>query len=382
MSRERKWGQVLHCAAAHEAEQVTNGTSVGFSEMLLLCVAAHQPAGIQTPEVQASLQTVNAAAQATSSVTEAQHTSPVPKTSTWTGLVDLDKAGVRSIAGIDNSSEISGEHVVIHLRPEVGRKDGQDVTRSSQENDPQISSNTLGLSDLESVESHGGSAHEEEDGSFLGSDNPRLSSTASSTPQPQTTNSVLAEFVNTLMRPLRHWAGGGEGEKMEKGLSVPEENVGENQTQGEASSRNLSVPNAVRNQGNVDNAITEQRSGFFSFRAPASRQSSTAEGLSEQEREVMPLFRLVPAVKTTGHIQTSTQAGERGSSTSADAPLSTPKGKSPTLISRISPLTLKTNKIQNEEKETRVNWNGFIPNRVVVRLNVVGKCRIYLCCAV
>ncbi|XP_047199198.1 neurocan core protein [Hippoglossus stenolepis] len=304
-----------------------NPNRTGFPDTTALfdafCYRARQPAGIQTAEVQASHQTVNAAAQATSSVTEAQHTSPFPKTSTWTGLVDLDKAGVRSIAGIDNSSEISEEHVVIHLRPQVGWKDGQDVMRSSQENDPQISSNTLGLSDLESVESHGGSAHEEEDGGFLGSDNPRLSSTASSTPQPQTTNSVLAEFVNTLMRPLRHWAGGGEGEKTEKGLSVPEENVGENQTQGEASSRNLSVPNAVRNKGNVDNAITEQRSGFFSFRAPASRQSSTAEGLSEQEREVMPLFRLVPAVKKTGHIQTSTQAGERVSSTSADAPLST-----------------------------------------------------------
>nr|XP_019936027.1 PREDICTED: neurocan core protein [Paralichthys olivaceus] len=306
-----------------------NPNRTGFPDTTALfdayCYQAHEPAGIQNAEAQALHQPINTAAQATSTVTEAQHTSPFPKTSTWTGLVDLDKAGVRSIAGINNSSEISAEHVVIHLRPELGWKDQQDGTRNRQENDPQRRSNSFGLSDLESTESHGGSAHEEEDGSFFGSDNPRLSSTASSTPQPQTTNSVLTKFVNTLMKPFRNWTGGGEGEEREKEkeLSVPEENVGENQTQGAASSRNLSVPKAVRNKGNVDNAIMEQRSSGFSFRAPASRQSSTAEGLSEQEREVMPMFRLVPAFKMTEQSETSTQAGERVSSTSADAPLST-----------------------------------------------------------
>uniref|UniRef100_A0A8D3C310 Neurocan core protein n=1 Tax=Scophthalmus maximus TaxID=52904 RepID=A0A8D3C310_SCOMX len=95
-------------------------------------------------------------------------------------------------------------------------------------------------------------------------------------------------------------------------------------TQGEAPSRNLSVPKASRtNKGNIDNAIMEQRSGSFPFRAPTSLQSSPVEGLSEQEKEVMPLFRLVPAVLSTGQSDTSTRPGERASSTSADAPLST-----------------------------------------------------------
>uniref|UniRef100_A0A4W6DAV1 Neurocan n=1 Tax=Lates calcarifer TaxID=8187 RepID=A0A4W6DAV1_LATCA len=267
------------------------------------------------------------AAQAISSVTEAQHSAPFPKTSTWTGLVDLDKAGLHSIAGINNSSEISDEHIVIHLRPEEGWKEGQDGSRSSQlsqeETDGPKSSNTLGLSDLESLENHGGSAHEEEDGGYFGSDTPTLSSIASSTPQPQAGNSVLAEFVNTLMRPFRYWTGDEEGEEAEKGLSAPEEKAGENQTQSEASSGNLSIPKASRNKGSVDNAITEHKSGSFPFRAPTSGIQGTAEGLSEQEKEVMPLIRLVPAVQNTGQSETSTQPGERASSTSADNRLST-----------------------------------------------------------
>uniref|UniRef100_A0A4W6D9Z7 Neurocan n=1 Tax=Lates calcarifer TaxID=8187 RepID=A0A4W6D9Z7_LATCA len=157
--------------------------------------------------------------------TVSSHSAPFPKTSTWTGLVDLDKAGLHSIAGINNSSEISDEHIVIHLRPEEGWKEGQDGSRSSQlsqeETDGPKSSNTLGLSDLESLENHGGSAHEEEDGGYFGSDTPTLSSIASSTPQPQAGNSVLAEFVNTLMRPFRYWTGDEEVNPPPLFISLP-----------------------------------------------------------------------------------------------------------------------------------------------------------------
>ncbi|XP_056234731.1 neurocan core protein [Seriola aureovittata] len=306
-----------------------NPNRTGFPDTTALfdayCYRAHHPAEVQAAEAQALHQTnINPAAQATSSVTETQQSAVFPQTSTWTGLVDLDKAGVHSIAAISNSSEISEEHIVIHLKPEEGWKEGQDGPTTSQpsqeENDGPKSGNTLGLFDLESLESHGGSAHEEEDGSYYGSDSPTLSSIASSTPQPQTGNSVLAEFVNTLMRPFRYWAGGEEGEKE---LSVPEEKAGENQTQSEASSRNLSIPKASRNKGSMDNAIMEHRSGSFSFRAPTSGLQSPVEGLSEREKEVMPLIRLVPAVQSTGKIDTSTQPAEQASSTSADNPLST-----------------------------------------------------------
>ncbi|KAG7238985.1 hypothetical protein INR49_030250, partial [Caranx melampygus] len=268
--------------------------------------SAHQPAGVQAAEAQALHQTsVNTVAQATSSITKAQQSAVVPKTSTWTGLVELDKAGVHSIAAESNSSEISEEHIVIHLRPEEGWKEGQDGPGnnkpSQEETDGPKRSNTLGLSDLESLEIHGGSAHEEEDGSYFGSDSPTLSSIASSTPQPQTSNSVLAEFVNTLMKPFRYWTGSKEGEKTQKEDSASDEKAGENQMQSEVFSRNLSVPKASKNKGSMDNAIMEHRSGSVSFRAPTSGLQTPVEGLSEQEKEVMPLIRLVPAVGGNDH---------------------------------------------------------------------------------
>uniref|UniRef100_A0A672YYL5 Neurocan core protein n=1 Tax=Sphaeramia orbicularis TaxID=375764 RepID=A0A672YYL5_9TELE len=234
--------------------------------------------------------------ETTSSVTESQQSASSSKTSTWTGLVNLEKAEVHSIARINNSSEISEEHVVIHLRPEQGWDEKQDVPRSSQEEfDKPESTNTLGLSDLESLESHGGSAHEVEDGSYFGSDSPAFSSVASSTPQPQSSNSVLAEFVNTLMKPFRYWTGGKEVEETEKEPSEPEEKAGENQTQVEESSRNLSVPKASANKGSMDNAIVDHRSSPFSFKPLMSGLQNPEEGLSEQEKEVMPLIKLMPA---------------------------------------------------------------------------------------
>lgn len=289
--------------------------------MWLLCVAAHQAAGVQAAEAQALHQTANPDAEAISLATEAQHGAPFSKTSTWTGLVDLDNTGVHSIVRTNNSSEISEEHVVIHLRPEEGWDENQDGPRTSQpsreeeeEYDDPKSSNTSGPSDLRSLESHGGSAHEEEDGGYFGSsDIPTLSSIATSTPQPQTSNSVLAEFVKTLMRPFRYWTGGEEVEGTQKGPSGLGEKAGENHAQGEASGRNLSFPKPSGNKGSVDNAIMEHRSGSFSFLAPTTGVQSPDEGLSEQEKEVTPLIRLVPAVPRTGQSDTKTQPVERAS---------------------------------------------------------------------
>ncbi|KAG7514822.1 neurocan core protein [Solea senegalensis] len=206
------------------------------------CYQAHQPAGMQAAEPQALHQTAVTAAQDVSLGTGAIRSAPDLKTSTWTGLVDLDKAGVNSITGLNNSSEISEEHIVVHLRP-----DGE----------------------------HGESW------------SPSLSSTASSTPQPQATNSLFTEFVNTLMKPFRYWTGGGGDKELEK-----------NQTQSEASRKNLSLPKASRDKGNMDNAIMEQNSDSFPFRAPTSELQSPVDG-------------------------GNTGTGEQASSTSADATLST-----------------------------------------------------------
>ncbi|XP_059197698.1 neurocan core protein [Centropristis striata] len=305
-----------------------NPNRTGFPDTTALydafCYRAHQPAGVQAAEAQALYQAPKPAAESISSVTEAQQSAPFSKTSTWTGLVDVEAEGIHSIAGLNISTEISGEHVVIHLKPEEGWDEKQDGPKSNhlsqEESDGPKSSYTMGLSDLENLESHGGSAHEEEDKGYFGSsDTPTLSSIASSTPQSQTSNSVLAEFVNTLMRPFRYWRGGEEVEETEKGRSVYEEKKGENQTQEEASSRNLSLPKASGNKGSMDNAIMEHRSGSFSFRTPTSGLQNPEEGLSEQEKEVMPLIRLVPAVQGAGQNDTTTQPGERASTRTSHA---------------------------------------------------------------
>ncbi|KAF7662973.1 hypothetical protein LDENG_00221070, partial [Lucifuga dentata] len=320
-----------------------NPNRTGFPDTTALfdayCYRAHQPAGVQAAEAQGLYQTTNPAAQAISSVSEDQHNAPYSKTSTWTGLVNLDKAGVHSIAGSDKSSEISEEHVVIHLQPEKnsqGWDNNQDEPRtrqpSQEASEGSMSSNTLGLSDLESLESHGGSAHEEEgsdDSGHLGSsDIPPLSSVTPFTPQPQTSNSVLAEFVNTLMRPFRYWTRGEEEETENtpvtfEGPLAPEEPTGKNQTQGEATRENPGLPKAAGNKGSRDNAIMEHRSSISSFRASTNGQQSPEEGLSEQEKEVMPLIQLVPAVQSKGHRNTTTQPGEKGPSTSLSSTPST-----------------------------------------------------------
>ncbi|KAK5870036.1 hypothetical protein PBY51_024700 [Eleginops maclovinus] len=292
-----------------------NPDRTGFPDTTALydayCYRAHQTEGVQALEAQALYQAPDPATEAISPVTEAQRSAPFSKTSTWTGLVDLDNAGVHSIAGNNDSSEISDEHVVIHLRQEESWNEKPASQLSQEESDSPKSSSAMSLPDQEH---HGGSAHEEEDGGFFSlSDTPTLSSIAFSTPQSQTSNSVLAEFVNTLVRPFRYLTGGKKGE--EKRLSVLQEKEGENQTQSEASSSNLSIQKPIGNKGSIDNAILEHRS--FSLRTPATGLQAPEEGLSEQEKEVMPLVRLVPAVQKD---DTTTQPGEKASSTSSNNP--------------------------------------------------------------
>ncbi|KAF3691095.1 Neurocan core protein Chondroitin sulfate proteoglycan 3 Precursor [Channa argus] len=335
-----------------------NPNRTGFPDTTALfdayCYKAHQPAGVQAAEAQTFYQTFKPAAETVSSASEDQPSAPFSLTSSWTGLVHLDKTEVQSIAVNSNSSEISEEHVIIHLRSEGDWDEKQEVPISNQssleEADGLKSSNILGLSEPENLESKGGSAHEEEDGTSFGSDTPTLSSIASSTPQPQTSNSVLAEFVNTLMKPFRYWTGG-EEEETETAFSVLEKKAGENQTEGEASSRNLSVPKASGGKGSMDNAITEHRSGSFSLKAPVSVLQNPEEGLSEQEKEVMPLIRLEPAVQNTGQSDNGTEPGEGTSSTSTD---DTPSAitKSPAESTESSP---------NEGSPTNENVKIFGP---------------------
>ncbi|KAM8875001.1 neurocan core protein isoform 2-T2 [Spinachia spinachia] len=272
-----------------------NPNRTGFPDTAALydafCYRAHRPAGVRV----AKSQLVNAAA--------------APASYDWTRLVDLDGAGVRSIAGTDNSSEISSEHDVIHLNPDEF-------------------DDTKGGNTTESLERHGGSAHEEEEeggGGYFGA-SPTLAPVPSSTPQSHTSNSVLAEFVNALMKPFRYWRGGEEVEH-----TVAEEEPSKNQTRGEASGfpkRGVDkggvdkggVDKGGVDKGGVDNAIAERSSGSFSYRTPAGGPQRPEEGLSEQEKEVMPLVRLVPAVQSAGRQDTATQPGERTSNAPSSEP--------------------------------------------------------------
>ncbi|XP_029905571.1 neurocan core protein [Myripristis murdjan] len=307
-----------------------NPNRTGFPDTTALfdayCYRAHQVAGVQAAEAQGQYQTTNPASGAIPSVTEAQHGAPFSKSSTWTGLVSLAKAGVHSIAGSSNSSEISEEHVVIHLRPGENLQDWEGIqaepktSQSSQEDsgNPKVS-HTLGLSALERLESQGGSAHEEEgEDVHLGySDPPPLSSVSSFTPQSYSSNSVLAEFVSTLMKPFRYWTGHEvEGETESPPVTTTGTLVSEDQAQGEAAGGISSVPKAGAGKGSMDNAIIEHRSGMSSFKPPTGGLQTPKEGLSEQEKEVMPLIPLIPAAQKTGHSDTTIQPEERDPSTS------------------------------------------------------------------
>lgn len=305
----------------------SNPNRTGFPDTTALfdayCYRAQEPVGIQAAEAQTLYQTDRPAAESMSSVAEAQNSSTFNKTSNWTGLVDLDKTGVSSLAGVNHSSEISEEHVVIDLRPEADwgeRNDGSRSSQSSQdESEGPVSNSSIALSDLESVESHGGSAHENEDGSYFESDTQTSSSIVSSTSQPQTSNSVFTEFVNTLMRPFKFWTRSKEDDNRP---GVPDEKPGENQTHGEASNRDVSVPKPSENKGSMDNAIMEHRSGTSSLRGPNSGLQNSEEGLTEQEKELMPLIKLMPAAYSTKPSETSTHPREGAANMFTEKPQS------------------------------------------------------------
>nr|XP_040040619.1 LOW QUALITY PROTEIN: neurocan core protein [Gasterosteus aculeatus aculeatus] len=296
-----------------------NPNRTGFPDTAALydafCYRAHRLAGVRAAEPQvlnpaAEPASSSSSSSSSSSVSDAERLDPFPETSDWTGLVDLDGAGVRSIAGIDNSSETSEEHVVIHLKPEEGWGG-----KLEEFNDTKGGNTTTGLAD---PERHGGSAHEVEeeeeedgDGGFFGS-SPAFSPAPSSTPQSHTSNSVLAEFVNALMKPFRYWRGGEGVEDTERGPAVES---AENQTQGEASG----LPKPSVDNGGVDNAIAQRGGGSSSYRTPAGGPRRPEDGLSEQEKEVMPLIRLAPAVQSARRQDTDTGPGERASNASAAA---------------------------------------------------------------
>lgn len=234
-----------------------------------------------------------------------QHGSPFSETSSWTGLVDLDTAGVRSVAGSSNSSEISEEHVVIHLKPaedwdqnQNGLETvGHNEEKTEEEEEEEVEQPVITKApNISSPESYGGSAQEEEDRYSEGPETP-LPTTAPQTPQTQTSNSVLADIVESLMRPFRYWTGDEETQKEASHLGAAA--GGEDRAQMEASTRNPSLSKAAVNKGDADNAIKEQSGHTRSIGPLVAGVPSQHEGLSEQEKEATPPNPQAPTVHKT-----------------------------------------------------------------------------------
>ncbi|XP_054909130.1 neurocan core protein isoform X2 [Poeciliopsis prolifica] len=273
-----------------------NPNRTGFPDTTALldafCFRAHQPAAIQASEAKASLLPRRPAPGA-------QRRGPSVRASTWADWFSLNKTGS------DESSEASEEHVLIDLKPEEKWEERRNGSTIGPVGASGGSNGTSGFPDLESAESRGVPAHEGLGRSDLGSDAPVLSPVASSTPQPQASYSLLAEFVKTLMRPFKFWTGSKGTDKTEGGPTLPEEKAAENQTQGE----NLSLPKPGENKGSMDNAILEHRSGTFPLRGPKSGVQNSEKGLSEQEKELMPLINLLPSIQHAEQKPSSASGG-------------------------------------------------------------------------
>lgn len=187
-----------------------------------------------------------------------------PHPSTWTGLVDLDKEEFNSIAD-NESSELSGEHVVIHLRP---------IERPvSQETHVSKASPVL--------EHNRGSSREESDEREV-TEEPRLSTEPTMTTsflftETQTSNSMIYNFVDSIIRPWKHWKSNAETEAPSMVSSILKETSEEVQT------ARVKPEGELRGtKGSIDNAILEPESMPTKLSTLYSE-----EGLLEQEKEVV-----------------------------------------------------------------------------------------------
>ncbi|XP_043079831.1 brevican core protein-like [Puntigrus tetrazona] len=185
-----------------------------------------------------------------------QRNGAYPEPSTWTGLVDLEKEDFKSIIN-NESSEISEEHVVIHLGPEEKSEEWEDDAVEKQEN------------------LQGGSAKEETDDSDVSPD--PSSTTPSSSTQAQTSNSVISNFVNTIMKPFRYWTGTREPE-----IPATESSLYRGTSEMVPPARTKPSRGKTSKVG-VDNAIMEPNTKEHSYN-PSS--SDPEEELLEQEKEV------------------------------------------------------------------------------------------------
>ncbi|XP_038146204.1 neurocan core protein [Cyprinodon tularosa] len=270
------------------------------------CYRAHHPAAIQASEAKGLDQTERKVLDISSLFAEAKRSDPSVRTSVHSDRFSFNRTGAPSFSKSNDSSDISEEHVFIDLKSEENwdeKHDGPRISQMDPDGSAETGSNvTSSFPDLEAAENH------------VESGTPASSPLASSTPQPQGSYSLLTEFVNTLMRPFKFWAGSKGSDKAESRSTAPEEKAAENQTEEVSFNKNLSVPKPIGNKGSMDNAIVEHRGGTFPLRAPNSGPQSSEKGLSEREEELVPLIKLVPSVQNGEQIASSAQPARGGSS--------------------------------------------------------------------
>lgn len=229
------------------------------------CISERQP------EAKALVQpSQTASSNTTDDLEQLQQNGAFPHPSTWTGLVDLVKEEFISIAD-NESSEISGEHVVIRLRPRE-KPVSQEILMSKDQSPPVL-------------ELHGGSAREEHDEREVTEDH-RLSlepslTTPSSFTQAQPSNSMLFNFVDSIMRPWKYWKGNAETEAPSTVSGLWMETSEEEEVQ---AARVKSGDGLRGTKGSIDNAILDPES-----MEPSTNPSTpySEEGLLEQEKEMV-----------------------------------------------------------------------------------------------
>ncbi|KAM9461056.1 neurocan core protein isoform 2-T2 [Clarias gariepinus] len=238
------------------------------------------------PEAKALVQTSQTlSSNSTDDWEQLQQNGGFPQPSTWTGLVDLDKEEFHSIAG-NESSEISGEHVVIHLRSR--EKPVNQETHVPKDQFPPF------------LDLNGGSAREEPD-EREATEHHRLSLEPSLTTQPlstqsQTSNSILFNFVDSIVRPWKYWNSNAETEAPSTVSSLLKET-----TEEVLAARVKPVGGEHRgNKGSINNAILEPERMEPSIK-PSTPYSE--EGLLEQEKEAVLLVP-VKELKNSSEVQT------------------------------------------------------------------------------
>ncbi|XP_030227596.1 neurocan core protein [Gadus morhua] len=218
------------------------------------CFRAQQQAGVQAVEARPVYETTDPATDAASSAARTQRTA-----FRFPAWADPDRTGFPSNDAADRSSEISEEHVVIHLpsaellQQDLQRSEAVPMDNKREEKETEASSTRAGENEREEKEAEG---------------------------SPTTASDTTAPEKRARLTPFRETTG---------------------------------LFKATGNKGAAENAIMEQTGGSSSPKAPAYTLHGPGDGLSELEREVMPSVPLVPADQTPWRAVSTTQLGVKAS---------------------------------------------------------------------